>query len=308
MDLWQLHIFCKVVEEKSFSLAGKSVQLSQPTVSSHVKELENHFGCRLIDRLSRGVLPTQAGKLLYTYAKELLALRNEAESAMADFQGMMKGFLSLGGSTIPGGYILPKKVGAFVGAYPEIHVSLTVGGTDSITDAILSGTLELGVVGAQTKSRQLVQEALIDDEMKLVVPADHAWAGKSSVTLAMLREAAFITREPGSGTLKSIELSLNDNHLGLDDLNVKLQMGNTVSVIQAIKGGAGVSILSTVAIAEEMAADTLRALPVRGLDLKRSFYLTYPKYRSMSPIGRAFIRFLRETYPAKRPDSKSSPE
>ena len=74
MNLWQLHIFCEVVEQKSFSKAGKSIRLSQPTVSSHIKDLEDHFGCRLIDRLTKEAVPTRAGKLLYEYALRMIAL------------------------------------------------------------------------------------------------------------------------------------------------------------------------------------------------------------------------------------------
>ena len=113
MDLWQLHIFCKVVENSSFSKAGDLVHLSQPTVSSHIKDLEDHIGCRLIDRLPKKAVPTKAGQLLYTYARRLLALRNETEEALAAFQGTVKGRLILGGSTIPGAYILPRAVGLF---------------------------------------------------------------------------------------------------------------------------------------------------------------------------------------------------
>ncbi len=90
MDLWQLNVFCKVVELKSFSKAGKTILLSQPTVSSHIKDLEDHFGCRLIDRLSKEAVPTKAGKLLYTYARRLIALRDETETALAEFQGIIK--------------------------------------------------------------------------------------------------------------------------------------------------------------------------------------------------------------------------
>ena len=79
MDLWQLHIFCKVVEHKSFSKAAKIVQISQPTISNHIKDLETHFECRLIDRLARSAVPTKAGELLYQYARRLLMLRDETE-------------------------------------------------------------------------------------------------------------------------------------------------------------------------------------------------------------------------------------
>ncbi len=302
MDLWQLQVFCKVVEEKSFSLAGKSIHLSQPTISSHVKDLEAHFGCRLIDRLSRAAVPTRAGEVLYAYACKLIALKRETESAMAGFLGKMQGFLAVGASTIPGGYILPRKIGRFTRAYPEIRVSLTIADSEAVTEAILSGKLEVGVVGAQTRSRQLVQECLIEDEMRLIVPAGHPWAARGSVTLEMLRAEPFIAREPGSGTLKSLELSLDRHGLTLEDLNIVLEMGNTISVIQAIRGGAGVSILSTVAVTEDLETGTLHALAVDGVDLKRRFYLTRLKNRSVSPIGQAFIVFLRETFrPAAGP-------
>jgi len=296
MDLWQLQVFCRVVEEKSFSKAGKRINLSQPTISSHIKELESYFGCRLIDRLAREALPTRAGELLYDYALKLTALKNETESAMADFQGKMKGFLAVGGSTIPGGYILPAKLAQFTKEFPEIRIALTVGDTEEIIGGIVSGRLEMGIVGARSAVSQLSQERLVEDEMQLIVPANHPWAEIGTIALGMLREVPFITREPGSGTLKSIELCLNRAGGSLHDLNAVLQMGNTVSVIQAIKVGAGVSILSTVAVAEDIDAGRLAAVQLQGVDLKRSFYLTRLKSRSLSPIGQAFIGFLKERF------------
>jgi DNA-binding transcriptional LysR family regulator len=102
MDLWQLNIFCRVIELKSFSRAGNAVHLSQPTISSHIKDLEDHFDCRLIDRLSKEAIPTKAGELLYSYAKRMLALRDETETALAEYNGKIRGRLVIGGSTIPG--------------------------------------------------------------------------------------------------------------------------------------------------------------------------------------------------------------
>jgi len=101
MDLWRLHIFCKVVELRSFSKAANTVYLSQPTVSSHIKDLEDHFECKLIDRLGREVAPTKAGQLLYGYAVKMIALKEDIEKALAEFQGKIKGHLTIGGSTIP---------------------------------------------------------------------------------------------------------------------------------------------------------------------------------------------------------------
>ncbi len=295
MDIWQLSIFCKVVESGSFSNAGKAVHLSQPTVSSHIKDLETHFGCRLIDRLSREAVPTKAGELLYDYARRLIALRDETETAMAEFQGQIKGHLVVGGSTIPGVYILPRIVGAFVKAYPDVTLSLRIGDTESVIRDTVSGEVELGIVGATSKDRNIIQEKLVEDEMYVVVPSGHSWAGKKQVDLDMLLQEPFIIREPGSGTRRSIRENLMRLDHELDDLNIVAEMGNTAAVIQGIKNHVGISILSRVAVAEDIENGRLHAMTIRGLRLKRNFYLTTHRNRTGSPLSTAFIRFLKES-------------
>ncbi len=294
MDLWQLNIFCKVVELKGFSKAAKAVHLSQPTISSHIKDLENHFECQLIDRLDKKAVPTKAGELLYNYACKLISLRDETETAMAEFQGKIKGRLFIGGSTIPGGYILPRLMGAFTKDYPEVTISLSIGDTDQIIQDILSGVLELGIVGAKTSDKKILQEKLIEDEMRLIVSADHKWSRKKSMNLTMVFQEPFIIRERGSGTLKSIQLSLLDKGYSSEDLNIIAEMGSTEAVIQGIKSKVGISILSTIAVAEELQAGTLKALTIKELNLKRSFYITRHRHRSASPLSKAFMEFLKK--------------
>lgn len=292
MNLWQLNIFCKVVEEKSFSKAGAVVFLSQPTVSSHIKDLEDHFGCRLIDRLAKEAVPTQAGKLLYQYARRLTSLKEETEIAMAEFQGNVRGRLVIGGSTIPGGYILPRIIGAFTQAYPEVKVALINGDTQKIIEEVISGSLELGVVGAKSTSKKIIQEELIEDEMRLIVPSDHAWAEKKRIGLKRLFGEPFVIRESGSGTLTSIQQSLARKGFSIDQFNVVAEMGSTQSVIQAVKSNVGVSILSTIAVSEALETGQLKALRVEGVDFKRYFYFTRNRYRSISPLSKAFSEFL----------------
>jgi DNA-binding transcriptional LysR family regulator len=303
MDLWQLNIFCKVVELKGFSKAGNAVHLSQPTVSSHIKDLENHFECKLIDRMGKKAVPTKAGELLYNYARKLIALRDEAESAMAEFHGNIKGRLVIGGSTIPGEYILPRHIGAFTVDYPRVSISLEIGDTDKIIQNVLSGFLELGMVGAQTSNKNIYQEKLIEDEMKLIVTSDHKWAEKKSISPELLYKEPFILRETGSGTLKSIRLSFKERGLSVEDLNIIAEMGSTEAVIQGIKSKVGVSILSTIAVAEALNAGTLKALTVNKLNLKRSFYLITHKHRSPSPLCKAFIAFLRKKVSSSAPSN-----
>jgi len=298
MDLWQLKIFCQVIELNSFSQAAKSIHLSQPTVSSHIKDLEEHFGCRLVDRLPRRAVATPAGELLYGYARQMLAIHGQAEAALAEFNGTIRGRLSVGGSTIPGAYLLPRIIGAFTRRYPEVFLSLIVKDTQQIIGDILSGRLEIAVVGARSADSKIQQQKLVEDELRLIVPPDHPWAARKSLSLELLRSGSFIIRERGSGTLASIQMSLARKGCQIDDFNIAAQMGSTEAIRQGIKNRVGISILSTLAVAEDLKNGTLKALKIEGLNLKRHFYLTCHRHRTLSPPGREFKKFLKQALPS----------
>ncbi|MDY0219544.1 MAG: selenium metabolism-associated LysR family transcriptional regulator [Desulfobacterium sp.] len=296
MDLWQLKVFINVVEQRSFSKAGEVIHISQPTVSSHIKELEDHFGCRLMDRMGRNTVPTKAGKILFSYAKRLLRLKNEAESAISDFLGKPKGHLVIGGSTIPSDYILPRIIAPLAQAFPEISLSFVTGDSTDTINRITEGEIEVGVVGAKVKSPLLVQEILVDDELKLVVPSSHRWADRREVSPAMLLTEPFLAREEGSGTLSAIAQSMEQAGFTTKDLKIIATMGNTASMIQAILNNAGISILSPIAVADLLDSGRLKALTVVGLDLKRSFYITTHGRRTLSPLSKTFIQFLKDHF------------
>jgi DNA-binding transcriptional LysR family regulator len=292
MNLWQLKVFCKVVELGSFSKAGQIIHLSQPTVSSHIKDIEDHFGTQLIDRLTRKAVPTKAGELLYDYAKRLIRLREEAEAAMADFLGKKRGCIHIGGSTIPGGYLLPPAMAAFRRDFPEVRLSLAIDDTAAIIAAVLEGQVELGLVGAKSRTHRINQRKLLDDEMRLIVPASHPWAALKMVALEDLKAEPFLLREAGSGTRKSLQLSLQKVGVDIAALKVCSELGSTEAIRQGIKHGAGVSILSTIAVQAELDCGALAALSIEGVDLKRSFFLTWHKERTLSPLATTFCTFL----------------
>ena len=296
MDLWQLHIFVSVVDNKSFSKASESINLSQPTVSSHIKELETYFQCTLLDRLGKTTEPTQAGKLLYAHAREILALKERAESSLFDFLGKAKGSLIIGGSTIPAGFIIPRMIGPFTTSFPGVSVELKAGDTFQIISDIAAGKIEAGIVGAETHDPAVQQEKLIPDQMKLIVPPGHKWAGKAEVSCEALTSERMINREKGSGTWQSIINSMIRSGFNPNDLSTGITMGNTISVIQGILNGVGISILSTIAVQDDIDKGRLSALSVKELDLDRFFYLTFPARRSLSPICKKFIAFTRHFF------------
>ncbi len=296
MDIWQLKIFTHVIEKQSFSKASEAIHLSQPTVSTHIKALEEHFGTPLLDRLGKKVAPTKAGKLLFSHARKILALAEETESAMAEFIGSIRGDLVISSSTIPGGYILPKLIGPFKTQFPEVEITLLVSDTTGTVKKIESGEAEMGIVGARTHNARIVQEKIIEDEMKLIIPPSHKWRDKEVIDLNMIRSEPFIAREEGSGTWESTRESLRQAGLDPDELTIAARMGNTASVIQGILNKAGISILSTIAVENDLATGRLKALTLEGVDLGRAFYLTYHKKRTQSPACRKFTEFIRARF------------
>jgi len=294
MDLRRLEVFCKVYEMKSFSRAGEASLLSQPTVSEHIRHLEHLLEVQLFDRLGREVVPTRAGEILYNYARRMLNLRREANRTLELYRGKTSGELELGGSNIPGQYILPPLIGRFKENFTDIRIRLVISDTMKITNMVLDGSLELGVVGAKMKNNKLHFDQLFDDELVLAVSPDHSWASLTTVGLEQLSESPFIMREHGSGTRMMMLKILEQAGFDSQKLNVVAEMGSTEAIRQALKARVGVSILSRRAIADDLRFKQLRHVAIRGLTFYRHFYLVTHNKRSRSPVGQAFVDFLTE--------------
>ena len=292
MDLRRLEIFAKVAELGSFSRAAEALFLTQPTVSEHVRALEDELGLPLLDRLGRGTTPTRAGQLLLGYAKRMLALGREARQAMDQFQGRMLGELVIGGSTIPGEYVLPAVMGRFKRKYPDISVCLLIGSSQHVSDWVEEGRVELGVVGARAAARSLQSRSLMSDELVIVVAGDHPWAGRASVTLEDLRGEPMIVRERGSGSRKAFEDALARVDLDLGGFRVVGEMGSTQAVKQGVGAGVGVSLISRRAVEDECRAQRLAWLYLQGLEVSRDFYLVTHRERSRAPLAQAFLEFI----------------
>jgi DNA-binding transcriptional LysR family regulator len=292
-DLRQLEVFVKVLELGSFSKAGEAVHLAQASVSERIATLENIVGAKLLDRMGRTVAPTKAGELLYQHALRLLEMKKAACLEMQDFLGVKQGEIRIGGSTIPGEYILPKVIGRFSKEYPRITVSLTVADSEEIETRVLEGEFELGVIGRKSSNKNLASHELWEDELVLALPSTHRWAGKREVLIQEVVREPFISRELGSGTLKSMEPYLQGAGLkGIDSLKVVARLGTSTAVKEGVKAGLGVSILSAIALDTELKAGVLKALRLKGIPMFRHFYLIRDKRRTASPIGRSLMNFL----------------
>ena len=295
-DLRQLEIFQKVVALESFSKAGEAVFLAQASVSERIATLETLVGTRLLDRLGRRVVPTKAGELLYKHALLLLEMKRTACLEMQDFLGVKQGEISIGGSTIPGEYILPELIGLFREKYPLVTVTLTIADTGEIESRVLGGDFELGVIGSKSTHKSLITRELWHDELVLAVPRHHKWADRQEISLKELSREPFILREVGSGTLKIMEQYLQSAEgKEAGGLSVVARFGTSTAVKEGVKAGLGLSILSSRALDTELKTGVLKALRVKGLEMSRSFYLIRDRRRTVSPICGALLEFLIET-------------
>lgn len=302
-DLRQLEIFQKVVDLQSFSKAADAVFLAQASVSERIASLEDAVGTRLLDRLGRKVVPTKAGELLYKHATLLLDMKRTASLEMEKFLGMKQGEIHMGGSTIPGEYILPKLIGRFRETFPLVSVTLAVGDTVEIERKVVEGDFELGVIGSKSSHRSLSSHELWKDELFVAVPASHPWSKRREVPVKKLYEEPFISRETGSGTLQIMEKHLREKTAlkGTGSFNVVARFGSSTAVKEGIKAGMGFSILSSRAIDTELKTGILKALRVTRLPMERSFYLIKDRRRIASPLCTAMTDFLLASAEEKTP-------
>jgi len=291
MDMRRLGTFCAVFEQGSFSRAGDILHMSQPTISSHIACLEKELGAVLFDRLSRKILPTQAGETLYTHAQDMMNARRKAEAEISMITNRVAGRLLLGGSTIPAYYILPQLMGRFYDKYPQVHLSLEVGDSTSIIEAVLSGDLEIGVVGARDDSTRLTYYEVARDELVLV-------AGMSTIQTShmvhnlTLPDWPWIVRERGSGTRKAMAASLEKMHIPWQELNIKACVSTTQAVLSCIKSGLGVSMVSSLAAKDPLQRKEIVELPDQIYPAPRCFYAIVNSNREQYPATKAFLSHM----------------
>lgn len=294
LDLHKLEIFYWVAEHKSFSQAAELLSLRQPTVSAHVQELEKALGGKLLYRIPGKVSLTPLGQMLAERAKNLLAFKRDTVAAVEQFHGTLSGELWVGGSSIPGEYLLPQKLGEFTKKYPHVKPILRIGDSAGIVSDLLDGKVEIAFVGFKGADARLTFTKIWDDEMVLAVPKDHPWTKRKSVNLTDLAQEKFISREHGSGTLDSIRQLLAKRRQPVDALfNISMELGSTEAVKEALMAGFGFSILSRISIRHELEEGTIVEVPIRGLKMERGFFEVFHSRRPLHPIAHAFRQFLR---------------
>jgi DNA-binding transcriptional LysR family regulator len=294
MDTKQLAAFCAVVERRSFSQAADQLGVTQPAVSLQIRSLEQRLGQQLLDRSGRRVEPTEAGMRLYRGAQRLLAMEEQILQELGDDpEGELTGRLEIGGSTGPGGSVLPVVLAEFQQLNPQVHVALSVSDSHTIVEQVARRELELGVVGVGGRHRGITFEPFYRDEVVLTVPAGHERAGKT-MSLAQLKVEPLVLMQEGAGVRQMIDDELRELGVRLRDLNVRLELGLQESARAAVLGGFGATFISRIAIEGDLAAGTLALVRVDGLAPAREIQLARATGRAETRAAQAFVAFARE--------------
>jgi len=295
MDLYQLKIFCAVVELESFSKASEIVFLSQPTISFQIKSLEQELGTRLLIRQRRRVEATKTGEELYRYARRILRLSEEARQSIEELKGLVKGELNIGASTIPGEYILPDLLAEFKGQHPGVNINLVIGDTKEITEKIVDSEIEVGIVGSRERENsKLIFNSFTTDRLVLITPPKHSWLNHQTITIDELKKVPFISRERGSGTRATIMAKLQEIGIGEKDLNIVMRLGSTSAIKKAVESGAGVSLVSEKAIDNEIKVGSITRVPIKDLNFVREFFIICRRQKHRSPTAESLLKFLEE--------------
>jgi DNA-binding transcriptional LysR family regulator len=294
MDTRQLAAFCAVVDRKSFSQAAERLGVTQPAVSLQVRALEERLGQQLLDRSGRRVEPTEAGRRLYRSARRMLQVEEQLLEDVASADGgLLTGTLSLGASTGPGAHLVPLLLCEFQRQHADLRIALSISDTYAVIERVAERELELGVVGALRRHRSLLFEPLARDEIVLAVPPGHEAAG-GEISVEGLRGETLVVMQEGAGVRQVVDEELRRAGLRVRDLESKLELGLQESVKSAVAAGYGVAFISRTAIEGELAAGTLAAARVAGIEPSRQLYVVRAKGRRPTRAAAAFLDFAAE--------------
>lgn len=294
MNLTWLQTFIFIVEKKSLTKAAQALHLTQPAVSKQLNSLERFYGTSLLHRTSRYVEVTEAGKMVYEYSKQILAKINESHAAVQALQKDLCGSLILGASTIPGEYILPAALGRFQELHPQVKAKLEISDSTEIGQLIMDAKLEAGMIGAALDNPVLCQEHITNDELVVIAPFQHHLANELSITFEDILEEPLIVREAGSGTQLVIESKLKEKGIAPEKLNIRLELGSTAAVVNAVAAGLGISLVSRFAVKNRIDAEEIAVLNIEGLPLERGLYFVTRKDQVVSPLVEAFYNFFKD--------------
>ena len=291
MENFRLKVFRTVTGSLNFRKASEELFITQPAVTQQIKALEEELGVSLFDRSGGRISLTPSGQVLAGFAEKLKALADEAVQAVAEVSGTRSDELRVGASQTIGQYLLPNLLAGFRKEFPHVTLSGMSGNTDQVLLALGEHRIDLALIEGPGAGSGVKAEPFMEDQMVLVVPPDHEWAGQE-IAVVELAHADLVTREHGSGSRRVVEDALQKAGIETKHLRTTMTLDTTEGLLSAVEAGFGVAFVSRWAVRNQLALGTLKLAHVKGLKLSRVFSVAYRQGAVPKGSAGAFHRFL----------------
>jgi DNA-binding transcriptional LysR family regulator len=288
MDIHKLKVFITVYKSRSFSKASNELRLSQPTITEHIKYLENYLGVKLFDRIGKNIFPTEQAHQLYEKSINIVESFYNLKNQIKDEN---YGEIQLHSSSIPGNYILPYFIVNFLKEKPNFFINLEVSDSKVVIEKIINDEGFIGFVGTKLINDKLDYELFRKDEIILVASRDFEISDK--ISLHELKNYNFILREEGSGTRHEIERFLLMKGINLSDLKVNLIVQNNEVIKKILLQGNYISFVSELSVRDEIKKGILKKINIKGLNIERNFFIVMKKGRTIPLRYKIFLDYLR---------------
>jgi DNA-binding transcriptional LysR family regulator len=292
VDISKIETFLQAADTLNFSETAKRLHMSQPTISHHIKSLEQELGVTLFKRTNTGLQLTEAGRQLLPWAHRLLHDANNMQSMMAALKDNIAGELRITCSTTAGKYVLPQMAARFCQRYPGVKVRILACTPEDVTLKLLEGDAHIGVLSREIIDTGLELQEFFLDTITLIVPASHRWALRKSIEPGELLEEPVILREETSGTRRVVLSELAKHDISLDDLNIFMELGNAEAIVRTVAAGYGIAFASNLASACPLERGNVVDLQVEGMNLKRTIYMVRKAQSSPHRPRDAFWSFI----------------
>lgn len=289
MDFKQIEAFVNVVRYKSFSKAADATFFTQPTISTHIRNLEKELGVKLLDRKSRIVEMTPQGAKFYKYAVEMINARAQAIDALDSDSDNVKGILELQASSIPSVTFLPELLAGFRREHSGIQYYVSSSDTQTVVDNIIERRGEIGFVGEEIVSNAIEIVKVATDKVVMIAPLSFDIPDKISMSEAVTYP--FIWRETGSATRKSFEAAAVARGYDKEVFDVAALFNDMDSIIRAVEAGLGVAIISE--RVAQSAGGQFKIVEIEDYNEDRSFYMINLRSISLSPAAEAFSDYVK---------------